>query len=70
MLHVVGEYEVSLQFLEKSLELNMRHYGRKSLKVALIYHLIARTKSCIGDFRMALYNEKEAYTIYKSQVRF
>lgn len=67
ILHVIGEHEVSLKFLEKSLELNMRHYGRKSLKVALIYHLIARTKSCVADFRMALCNEKEAYTIYKAQ---
>ena len=32
------------------------------------YHLIARTYSCKGDFRTALQNEKEAYTIYKQVV--
>jgi len=34
------------------------------------YHLIARTYSCKGDFRTALQNEKEAYTIYKQVVSF
>lgn len=65
ILHAVGEYELSLRFLEKALALNIKYYGSKSLKVAVSYHLVARTQSCMGDFRSALNNEKETYTIYK-----
>lgn len=68
ILHAVGEYDLSLKFLESSLALNIRFYGPKSLKVAVNYHLIARTLSCMGDFRSALANEKETYAIYKHQV--
>jgi hypothetical protein len=64
----VGEYELSLRFLEKALALNVQYYGSKSLKVAVSYHLVARTQSCMGDFRSALQNEKETYAIYKQQV--
>jgi len=32
------------------------------------YHLVARTQSCMGDFRSALANEKETFTIYKTQL--
>ena len=68
ILHAVGEYEPSLKFLEKALELNIRFHGPKSLKVAVSYHLVARTQSCMGDFRSALQNERETYSIYKSQL--
>lgn len=68
ILHAVGQYSLSLQFLEKSLELNNKFFGDKSLKVALSYHLVARTQSCMGDFRGALKNEKETFSIYKSQL--
>ncbi|XP_067010907.2 clustered mitochondria protein homolog [Anabrus simplex] len=68
ILHAVGEYELSLRFLEKALALNIRYYGPKSLKVAVSYHLVARTQSCMGDFRSALNNEKETYAIYKQQL--
>lgn len=68
ILHAVGEYELALKFLEKALALNVRYYGAKSLKVAVTYHLVARTQSCMGDFRSALANEKETYTIYKQQL--
>lgn len=44
------------------------YYGSKSLKVAVSYHLVARTQSCMGEFRGALQNEKETYSIYKQQV--
>lgn len=64
----MGEYELSLRFLEKALALNIRYYGAKSLKVAVSFHLVARTQSCMGDFRSALNNEKETYAIYKQQV--
>ncbi|XP_050311602.1 clustered mitochondria protein homolog [Anthonomus grandis grandis] len=68
ILHAVGEYELSLKFLEKALALNLKYYGTKSLKVAVSYHLVARTQSCMGNFRAALNNEKEAFTIYKTQL--
>ncbi len=92
ILHAVGEYDLSLRFLEKALNLNKKYYGARSLKgkksinlqlfltfvymlnpecislVAVSYHLVARTQSCMGDFRSALQNEKETYTIYKLQV--
>jgi len=68
ILHAVGEYDLSLKFLEKALELNLKFHGPKSLKVAVSYHLVARTQSCMGDFRSALVNEKETYTIYKTQL--
>ena len=68
ILHAVGEYEPSLKFLEKALELNIRFHGAKSLKVAVSYHLVARTQSCMGDFRSALQNERETFAIYKSQL--
>ncbi|KAJ8312586.1 hypothetical protein KUTeg_009959 [Tegillarca granosa] len=65
ILHAVEEYELSLRFLEHALQLNSRYFGEKSLKVAMSYHLVARTHSCRGDFRAALQSEKEAYTIYR-----
>ncbi|XP_021934846.1 clustered mitochondria protein homolog [Zootermopsis nevadensis] len=68
ILHAVGEYELSLRFLEKALALNIRYYGAKSLKVAVSFHLVARTQSCMGDFRSALNNEKETYAIYRQQL--
>lgn len=68
ILHAVGEYELSLRFLEHALGLNIKYYGPKSLKVAVSYHLVARTQSCMGDFRSALNSEKETYAIYKQQV--
>jgi len=36
--------------------------------VAVSFHLVARTQSCMGDFRSALTNEKETFTIYKTQL--
>merc|ERR1719493_252166 len=68
ILHAVGEYDISLRFLEKALQLNLAYHGPKSLKVAVSYHLVARTQSCMGDFRSALANEKETFAIYKSQL--
>jgi len=64
----VAEYDLSLKFLEHALQLNILYYGAQSLKVALSYHLIARTQSCRGDFRTALQYEKETFTIYKNAV--
>merc|ERR1739844_879220 len=68
ILHAVGEYDISLRFLEKALALNIAYHGPRSLKVAVSYHLVARTQSCMGDFRSALTNEKETFAIYKTQL--
>ncbi|KAL8614005.1 hypothetical protein ACOMHN_023240 [Nucella lapillus] len=65
ILHAVEEYDLSLRFMENALTLNIRYFGPGSLKVAMNYHLVARTHSCRGDFRAALQSEKEAFTIYK-----
>jgi protein TIF31 len=32
ILHAVGEYDLSLRFLEKALNLNKKYYGARSLK--------------------------------------
>lgn len=68
ILHSVGEYEMSIQFLKSALNLNIFYYGNNSLKVAVSYDLVARSQSCLGDFRSALHNEKETYSIYKQQL--
>ncbi|KAB7494599.1 Clustered mitochondria-like protein [Armadillidium nasatum] len=68
ILYAVMQYPLALQFFEKALEISIGVYGEKSLKVALLYHLIARTQSGLGDFRNALKNEKETFTIYKEQL--
>lgn len=47
------------------LHINLKYFGERDLKTAFSYHLIARTLSCTGDFRGALNNEKETYSIYK-----
>ncbi|XP_021376922.1 clustered mitochondria protein homolog isoform X2 [Mizuhopecten yessoensis] len=68
ILHAVEEYELSLRFLEHALQLNQKFHRKLSLKVAMSYHLVARTHSCRGDFRAALQTEKEAYVIYKQML--
>ena len=50
ILHSVGEYEISSQFLKNALSLNLFYYGSDSLKVAVSYDLVARSQSCLGDF--------------------
>ncbi|XP_030567665.1 protein clueless [Drosophila novamexicana] len=68
ILHALGEYELSLRFIEHALKLNLKYFGNKAMHVAVSYHLMARIQSCMGDFRSALNNEKETYSIYKSQL--
>ncbi|XP_017838364.1 protein clueless isoform X2 [Drosophila busckii] len=68
ILHALGEYELSLRFIEHALKLNLKYFGNKAMHLAVSYHLMARTQSCMGDFRSALNNEKETYSIYKSQL--
>ncbi|XP_047511872.1 clustered mitochondria protein homolog isoform X2 [Pieris napi] len=66
ILHAVGEYELSLRFAERALRVTNATHGAKSLKAAVARHLVARTLSCLADFRAALAHEKETYTIYKT----
>ena len=54
--------------MEHALRLNRTFHGERSLKLAVAHHLVARTQSCLGDFRAALQNEKETFAIYKQQV--
>lgn len=68
ILHAVGEYDLSIKFLERALALNIKYHEPRSLKAAVSYHLVARTQSCMGDFRSALQNEKETYAIYRAQL--
>ncbi|VDN06962.1 unnamed protein product [Thelazia callipaeda] len=64
ILHAVQEFDDALKFLKNALKLHQKYLEPQSLKIALIYHLIARTYSCRGDFRSALQMEKETFTIY------
>lgn len=68
ILHAVGEYDLSYRFLKSALKLNTNFYGTKHMKVAVNYHLLARTQSCTGDFRGALQNEKETFAIYRQHL--
>lgn len=68
ILHAVGEYELSLRFAECALNVTSSSHGPRSLKAAVARHLLARTLSCLGDFRAALQHEKETYSIYKQLV--
>lgn len=68
ILHAAGEFRHSVRFLEHALALNIKYFGEKSLKTAVSHHLMARTLSCMGDFRSALNSEKETYAIYKQLV--
>lgn len=65
ILHAVCEYDLSFRFLKNALKLNINFFGQKHMKVAVNYHLVARTQSCTGDFRGALQNEKETFAIYR-----
>jgi hypothetical protein len=44
------------RFLERALALNQKYHGARSLKVAVSFHLVARTQSCMGDFRYRTFN--------------
>lgn len=68
VLHGVMEYDLSLRFLENALMINSKYHGAKSLKVALSHHLVARVYESKAEFRSALQQEKEGYTIYKQQL--
>ncbi|KAI3373788.1 hypothetical protein L3Q82_022368 [Scortum barcoo] len=68
VLHGLMEYELSLKFLQNTLNLTSKYHGATSLKYAHSHHLLATVYESKGEFRSALQHEKEAYSIYKSQV--
>ncbi|XP_031136585.1 clustered mitochondria protein homolog isoform X2 [Sander lucioperca] len=68
VLHGLMEYELSLKFLQNALISTSKYHGATSLKHAHSYHLLATVYESKGEFRSALQHEKEAYSIYKSQV--
>ncbi|CAJ1063756.1 clustered mitochondria protein homolog [Xyrichtys novacula] len=68
ILHGLMEYELSLKFLQNALTLTSKYHSATSLKYAQSHHLLATVYESKGEFRLALQHEKEAYSIYKSQV--
>ncbi|KAF1378436.1 hypothetical protein PFLUV_G00190540 [Perca fluviatilis] len=68
VLHGLMEYELSLKFLQNALISTSKYHGATSLKHAQSHHLLATVYESKGEFRSALQHEKEAYSIYKSQV--
>ncbi|XP_069002269.1 clustered mitochondria protein homolog [Embiotoca jacksoni] len=68
VLHALMEYELSLKFLQTALILTSKYHGATSTKHAHSHHLLATVYESKGEFRSALQHEKEAYSIYKSQV--
>ncbi|XP_042286092.1 clustered mitochondria protein homolog isoform X1 [Thunnus maccoyii] len=68
VLHGLMEYELSLKFLQNAFILTSKYHGATSLKHAHSHHLLATVYESKGEFRSALQHEKEAYSIYKSQV--
>lgn len=68
VLHGLMAYELSLKFLQNALILTSKYHGATSLKHAHSHHLLATVYESKGEFRSALQHEKEAYSIYKSQV--
>ncbi|KAE8287357.1 Clustered mitochondria protein-like protein [Larimichthys crocea] len=68
VLHGLMEYELSQKFLQNGLILTSKYHGAMSLKHAHSHHLLATVYESKGEFRSALKHEKEAYSLYKSQV--
>ncbi|XP_035033613.1 clustered mitochondria protein homolog isoform X1 [Hippoglossus stenolepis] len=68
VLHGLMEHELSLKFLQNALNLTSKYRGATSVRLAHSHHLLATVYETKGEFRSALQHEREAYTIYKSQV--
>lgn len=62
ILYAVQEFDDALKFLQSALKLHHIYLEPQALKTALIYHLMARTYSCRGDFRTALQMEKVLFS--------
>uniref|UniRef100_A0A8C2ZJZ6 Clustered mitochondria homolog n=1 Tax=Cyclopterus lumpus TaxID=8103 RepID=A0A8C2ZJZ6_CYCLU len=68
VLHGLMEYELSLKFLKNASTSTSKYHGATSLKHAQSHHLLATVYESKREFRSALQHEKEALSIYKSQV--
>ncbi|XP_047462158.1 clustered mitochondria protein homolog [Mugil cephalus] len=68
VLHGLMEYELSLKYLQNALTLTSKYHGATSVKCAHSHHLLATVYESKGEYRAALQHEREAYSIYKSQV--
>ncbi|XP_028517937.1 clustered mitochondria protein homolog [Exaiptasia diaphana] len=67
MLHGQREFKISEKFMEKVLDVQLKYHGMSSVHTAMSFHLLARAKACVNDYRAALQNEKLAYGVYKSK---
>ncbi|EDO49938.1 predicted protein, partial [Nematostella vectensis] len=67
ILHGQREFKISEKFMEKALNVQLKYHGNNSTQTAMSYHLLARAKACVNDFRAALMNEKSAYSVYKDK---
>lgn len=67
ILHGQREFKISEKFLEKALDVQLKYHGPESVHTAMSFHLVARAKACVNDYRAALTAEKTAFTIYNSK---
>lgn len=67
ILHGQREFKISELFLEKALDVQLKYHGSESVHTAMSFHLVARAKACISDYRAALNAEKTAFAIYSSK---
>ncbi|CAG5872673.1 unnamed protein product [Menidia menidia] len=68
LLYGLMEYELSIKYLQNALNMTSKYHGERSMNHAQSHHLLAIVDESKGEFRSALQHEKEAYSIYKSQV--
>ncbi|XP_024122380.1 clustered mitochondria protein homolog [Oryzias melastigma] len=68
VLYGLMKYELSLKFLQNALNLTSKFHGLSSLKHAHCHRLLTAVYESKGDLLSALQHEKEAYSIYRSQV--
>lgn len=67
ILHGQREFKISEKFLEKALDVQLKYHGPESVHTAMSFHLVARAKACVNDYRAALSAEKTAFSIYSSK---
>lgn len=67
ILHGQREFKISEKFLEKALDVQLKYHGPESIHTAMSFHLVARAKACVNDYRAALTAEKTAFAIYSSK---
>lgn len=63
-MYSIQEYDISLKFLRNALKFYLKYDASFCVKIASLYHIMARIHSCRGDFRAALQMEKETFNIY------